>query len=425
MAKAFIGVLDQFSDLGFSSAIIQKKEIKEEHLSSAFWFNFITSIFIAAFFYFTSTWIANLYNEPELVIVTKILSLTFIISGLKRVQYALLIKRLKFKQLAVYGLISGTIAGGVGITMALLDFGVYSLLAYQLVLSFSQLIIFWSLASWKPKLIFSLEKFKELWGFGLNVTSWRFFSNASRRGFDYLVGYFFGATGLGYFTIAFKLIDSLNTIFTKTIWKVLFPVFSTIQDDFKLLNKYYLRINSLIAGFIIPVYLWIGINAEFLVTSLFGEQWLQSSLLLSVIVFSGMAKAVAGVARQFLMSTGNVKVVSFTSFLTFILIVTSIILLRNSTYLSIAVAYTSINILIMGIILTKTTHKLQSYLLRTIKSFGFSLIAVVIVLATFWLIKAIRPEELFIAVFTVIALAISTIPIIWKEFKRMTVVARR
>lgn len=425
MAKAFIGLVDQFSDLGFSSAIVQKKEIKNDHLSSAFWFNFISSLCIAAFFYLASTWIASLYNEPELVVITRILSLTIIIGGLKRVQFAILKKQLRFKQLALIGLFSGTVAGGVGVTMAFMGFGVSSLIAYQLLLSLSQLVLFWAFTSWKPKLLFSLERFKELWGFGLNVTSWRFFTNASRRGFDYLVGLYFGAAGLGYFTIAFKIVDSLNTVFTKTIWKVLFPVFSAIQDDLKLLRKYYLQINHYIAAFTIPGYLWIGINSELIIKWFFGEQWLPSSLLLSVIVFSGMAKALAGVARQFLMSTGNTKVVSFTSFLTFALIVTSIIFLRNYTLLFVALAYTSITVFIMAVIILKTTYKLHSNVAEILTSFRYSIISVAIMTSSYWLTNTIWKDEITVAVFTIVALTVTTSYLLWKGLKARALFAKK
>lgn len=369
MAKAFIGILDQFSDFGFNSAIIQKKDINEKHLSSTFWFNFSICMLLAIGFYSASPYIAQLYDEPELVLVTQLLSLVFVFNGLKRVQFAILKKNLEFKKLAVFGLLSSIAAGTVGVSMAMLDYGVYSLVGYQLTSGFILLCMYWVSASWTPKLKFSIMEFKELFNFGINVVGWRFFSSSKRRVFDYLVGYFYGATILGYFAVAFKLIDSLNTIFTKTVWKVLFPVFAKLQDNVQQMRAGFLKVNRLIMGLIVPVYLLLGINSEIIVVAVFGEQWANTAILVTILVVAGMVKAQAGIIRQFLMSTGNVKIITISTFLSFLIITCLILLLRNSSQELIALAYVGAHAIALVIVLIAIMRELKIHFKQLIQTF--------------------------------------------------------
>ena len=88
-----------FIDLGFSAALIQKKEVSPAQYSSVFWLNIGIGFFMYALFYISAPMISQFYNQPELVVYIRVICLSFIITSLSAGQANLLIKELQFKKI--------------------------------------------------------------------------------------------------------------------------------------------------------------------------------------------------------------------------------------------------------------------------------------------------------------------------------------
>lgn len=412
MVLAFIMILDHISDLGFEAAIVQKRGIREAHLSSAFWFNLVVSVLLAVFFYIASPYIAILYNEPELEKISRLLSIVFVLSGLNRIQLSILRRHLKFKEIAIIDLSSSFIAGILGIIFAFVGFGVISLVAYQLTIFSLKLILYWYFSDWIPKLLFSFKHFKELWLFGIQVAIARFFASSKSRIFDYLVGYYFGAAALGYFTIALKIVNAVNGIISNTVWKVLFPVFSSIKEKKESLRNGYLNIITLVIGIVFPVYILIGIYADFLIPIVFGNQWMNTASLLSILVFAGIFQSKSGITRQFLMATGNIKIITYSAITGFIFIILFIFIFREGSLNSIALIYViSYSIVTIMVVLTvikvleiKLGSIIKSYLIMTINTFS---IFIVYILSIYFDIPDIYSFLYTFLIFVILATTLS------------------
>ena len=82
---------------------------------------------------FTCPGIASFYNVPELVSVIRVLSLTVLISSIKNIQQAYVARNMLFKRF-FWSTIGGTIVAAViGIILAYRGYGVWALVALNLV----------------------------------------------------------------------------------------------------------------------------------------------------------------------------------------------------------------------------------------------------------------------------------------------------
>ena len=159
-------ILQVFVDGGFSSALIQKKDADDIDFSTVFYFNIVICIVIYVCLFFLAPLISRFYAMDDLTPVIRVLGLILIISGVKSVQISYVSRHLQFKKF-FFATLGGTIiAAAVGIWMAYSGYGVWALVAQNLVNQTIDTIILWITVKWKPKLVFSFQRLKKLFGFG-------------------------------------------------------------------------------------------------------------------------------------------------------------------------------------------------------------------------------------------------------------------
>jgi PST family polysaccharide transporter len=305
LATIFLNFLQIFLDQGLSQAIVQRQNLDKEHLDTAFWVNLGVSGLATILSIACAGLIADLFKEPQITPIIRYLSLGFLISGFSSVQEAIFQRNLAFKSLALRSLLAAIIGGIVGITMAFMGFGVWSLVGQQLTNNFAQVLVLWWVSDWRPGFRFSQKHFKELFTFGVNVMGMNLCNFFNRRSDDFLIGYFLGTTALGYYSVAYRLLQILTQLLTGVIVKVSLPTFSRLQEDpEKLRNALYksIQFTSLIT---FPGFLATVILAPEIVTVVFGEKWSPSIPVMQVLNVVGILYAYFYFNSSLMMAVGK------------------------------------------------------------------------------------------------------------------------
>src|SRR5579872_61722 len=150
MITAVTGLGQAFADLGLSEATIQRKEISHDEVSTLFWINVAIGLTLTLVTAALAPLLAWFYAEPQLNSVTLVMSLTFIIGGL-RVQHDALIKRqMRFLALAIRDVVCFAVAVPVSIVLAWNGFGYWALVALPLTLNLTQMVLSWLMVRWLP-----------------------------------------------------------------------------------------------------------------------------------------------------------------------------------------------------------------------------------------------------------------------------------
>lgn len=124
MLSIFMALAQTFVDSGFANALIQKKNKTDADFNTVFYFNIGISVLVYFLLYITAPYIASFYNEPELKLITRIISLGFVINSFGIVQQAKLTIELNFKKMAYASLLAALCSGAVGIVLAYNGWGV-------------------------------------------------------------------------------------------------------------------------------------------------------------------------------------------------------------------------------------------------------------------------------------------------------------
>jgi O-antigen/teichoic acid export membrane protein len=292
MAMVVIGFVSLLKDLGTSAAIIQRTNLSEELLSSIFWFNVAFGFLATAILFLLSPFVANFYREPRVILLLRVISLSFFISSLSILQQAILERNLAFNKLAKLEIIATFFGSFVGIGSAVLGHGVWSLVYQSLAVATMTTILLWAFSTWRPKLIFHWDKVKSVSNYSLNLTGFNIFNYFARNTDYLLIGRFLGAQNLGYYTLAYNIMLYPLQNISAVIGRVMFPFFSQIQEDDTLFRSAYLKVVGAIALITFPMMMGLMVLSEQFVLVVFSLRWQPVILLLIIFAPVGMIQSI-------------------------------------------------------------------------------------------------------------------------------------
>jgi len=288
MTTIFIAISQSFIDSGFTQALIRKQDCTQADFSTVFYFNLAVGILFFLLLSFTAPLISSFFNEPQLTLIVQVLAIGLIINAFTIVQRARLTKAINLKLQTKISIIASILSGLISIWMAYNGYGVWSLVAKTLTGYTLTSMLLWLWNKWKPTLEFSKESFKEMFSFGSKLLLSGLLDTTYNNIYLLIIGKFFSATELGYYTRAdqFKSLPSQNI--TGVIQRVSYPVLSSIQDDKQQLKAAYKKLIQSIMLITFCLMLAMAASAKPLILTLIGEKWLPAVIYLQLLCFVGM-----------------------------------------------------------------------------------------------------------------------------------------
>ena len=307
MLAIFITVSNTFVDGGFGSALIQKKEPTQRDYSTIFWWILFLSIVLYGVLYVGAPYISQFYRIPLLSSVLRVQGIVLIIHALNIIQSNQLRKRLNFKKLAVVNVVSQLVGVTVAIVTAWSGWGVWALVAQQIVASSMTSLLLWTLNRWMPDLCFSMESFKQLFGFGSFILCSNLINTICNNVQGLLIGRFFNPAIMGYYTQARKLEEVASHSFSSVIDQVSYPVLSKFQSDNDAMQNVLKKMVLMLSFVTFPLMLILVLIAEPLITLLYCVKWLSCVPYFQILCVAGIAICLQGIHYYAVASKGKSK----------------------------------------------------------------------------------------------------------------------
>lgn len=307
MLAIFILVSNTFVDGGFGSALIQKKEPTQKDYSTIFWWNIFISTLLYGILFLSAPLIADFYHMPLLCSVLRVQGIILIINSLNIIQTNQLRKQLKFKRLANVTIIAHTIAALTAIVLAWKGWGVWALVAQQIIGSSVISLILWYINKWMPDFCFSRESFKQLFGFGGFILISNLINTFCNNIQGLLIGRFFTPAIMGYYTQAHKLEGIASYSFASVVDQVSYPVLSKFQSDNVVMKNILQKLILALAYVTFPLMLILILISEPLITLLYGVKWLDCVSYFQILCVGGIAICLQGVLYYAVASKGKSK----------------------------------------------------------------------------------------------------------------------
>lgn len=272
----FIVIATVLAESGLSGALVRKKEATEIDYSTIFIFNLIVSLVLMLLLIFTSDYIAEYYNDPELNNILIASSFVLLINSLRITQNTKLIKNLEFKKKSIYEFIAILIGSAVAVILAIKGAGVWALIALQLTTAIVLTGLLWFFVGPLKSYKFSQKSFKQFYKFGINTTLASLLNTAFDNIYQLILGKYFSISQAGYFYQAKKLQEMPIGILQTIMQSVVYSTLSKIQDEPEKFNTLYRNIAKTFTVIVAFICMIIFYYAEFIISILYGDKWIAS-----------------------------------------------------------------------------------------------------------------------------------------------------
>ena len=251
--------------------------------------------------------LAWFYREPRLKDITLLLSLTFLIGGLRVQHDALFRRQMRFLSLAIRDVVSWVLAVPVAIILAWHGAGYWALVAIPLTMNSTQMALSWFMAGWIPGLPRRDAEIGSLIAFGGNVAASYFVFNVSQSADSVLIGWYWGAGPLGLYSRAYNLLMLPVRQLGAPARSVAVPAFSRLQSDPERFARYYLRTVNLIMWISAPIFGFLFVAAEPVIVLVLGNRWREAAPVFRILAISALGQQLRESTVWLFVSRGQSK----------------------------------------------------------------------------------------------------------------------
>lgn len=263
-----------FVQSGIGTVIIQKEDIDEKDISTLLTVSLVVALLFYIILFFSATAVSEYYNIPVLKPALRVMSLVLFLNAINAVQTAILSRSMKFRQLFLRTAIAVPVAGVVGVALAYGGFGIWALVANNLV-NMMVVVIFMSFDKdvRVVKFRFYKNRLRPLLSFSLKILFTGLISGTNDTLRTMIIGKKFSADDLAYYDKAYTYSYYAVSIINSSISTVLLPTFSRSQDDLDKLKSMSRRSVRMSAFVMIPTMMGIVFLARQLVNIILTSKW--------------------------------------------------------------------------------------------------------------------------------------------------------
>lgn len=308
LGLVIISYLDRLSGLGVGEALIYRQEEPKRTADVAFMLNVGTDFVLATLVFFCAPMVADIFSEPRLVPIIRVLAIGFFIGNLKNIPEAIIKKDLDFKQRFIPEIIRSIVKGGLAVGLAFWGYGVWSLVWAQVAGWSVSTLIYWLRSRYRPQLNFDFHIAKLLLRYSTSVIILGLLGSLIIN-VDYLIiGYRMGAQQLGYYTLAFRLPELIVLNICVVMSQVLFPAFTKAKHDKIILRSSYLTTMNYISLATIPASVGIFLIAPEFVQVFYTGKWASSIPLMQILSLYTLIYTLSACDEDVFKAVGQLKI---------------------------------------------------------------------------------------------------------------------
>lgn len=274
LTTVFITFSNIFIQNSFNIALIRKDEVKPTDYSTVMCLNLSFAVLLYIGFFFAAPFVADYYKIPELKWVLRVITILLFFESCATVERVKATRAMQFRLMSIVTFSSNALAGSIGILMAYLGFGIWALVAQQVIYNFLDMILMTILLKWKFSLKFSRSSAKELFGFSLGVLGSSFLDFAGNNIPNLVIGKIYSTKALGYLNKGYMLPEQIYLYTYNTINSVTLPTLASRQSNIESMKAVVRRIVSMTTYLIFPLMGGLLIVAPRLIPFLLTDKWL-------------------------------------------------------------------------------------------------------------------------------------------------------
>jgi len=306
-----VAVVELIRDLGFSQAIVQRKDVTARQANGLFWISMLVTTALSLALAASSTAISAIFHEPRLTGLLVAQAFSMLLSTSAAQAFAFLNRQLRFDLIALTDCLGATTGLIVSVIGAYLTHSYWAIFMGGVTQTALNLILAAMFSGWRPGRPTLDRHVLDMAKFGAGVSISNFCGFLSRNSDNLLIARVYGPVPLGLYDRAYKLMLLPLTQVTWPVARVLIPVLSRTQDDEPAYRRtYFLTITGLMAA-TQPGVIFAAIYSKPLVNLLLGPHWSGVPPIFSWLALAGVHQLVTGSFGWLFISQGRARALAF------------------------------------------------------------------------------------------------------------------
>lgn len=335
---------------GVGAKIIQTDEAKvADTCNTSYWLNWILCGSLFLIQCLAAYPIARFYDNNQLILPICVVSIMYLIYPFFLVHCALIERENRLKIIAICTATQSILINIITVSLALLGYGVWSIVWSMLLTIPVWFVISWKNHSWRPPKSVSFKNWQEIFNFSKNLLGVEFLTKL-RLNLDYLiVGRFLGVGQLGLYYFAFNAGSGITNNIVNSLMSALFPHLCDVRSDRKQLKQRYYKSLKTISLTVIPIVALQSALAPIYVPIIFGEKWVSAIPVLILICLSVIPMTFKHASSLLLNSIDLTHIALYFDLIYTLIFALSIIISAQKGILAVAITVLTINIIFAAI----------------------------------------------------------------------------
>ncbi len=305
MVIAVVGVGDALWNLGLSQATVQRRDIRSEQVTFFFWVQGVIGALMTIATVALAPVLARFYDQPELVSLTRVLALMFVLNGVSSQHLAVLTRQMRFGLLSAIEVMGLVLGITVAIVIALLGGGAWAIAMMMLAAPVVRLLVSWACSGWRPGRPAQAPDVRPMLRFGMNLTVTNVLDYTAQNLDNVLIGRFYGTEALGLYSRAYNLLLMPLRQITAPVARVAVPVLSYLQDQPARYRRFFMVAQSAAAYASLPlICLLSGLSYE-VISIMLGDKWLGAVPIFKILSIAGVLVTMRSSNGWLFVSTGH------------------------------------------------------------------------------------------------------------------------
>ncbi|MBU2677989.1 MAG: lipopolysaccharide biosynthesis protein [Gammaproteobacteria bacterium] len=307
MSMIFVSFAMIVNEFGLGSALVQRENPTSREIQSIHGFVLALNFILYCVFYLSAPILSQIFGEPILVPMLRVVALLFPILGFEVTALALLERNLEFRKKATIYMIANISGVVVTLALALLSAGVWSLVfgnlssaiikAAGINFATGKLIIpRWDLGLVRPYLRFG--------GF---VAVERILWYLHRQADVFFIGKWLGKEELGYYYVALTLSSFVYDKAGGLMYEISLPTFAQARKERGMIAVVFVRALRIIAFVVFPLMFGLAAVSSDIVDLFIGQKWVAAAPLVLILCLSMPARIMGNLFPPALQGLGKPK----------------------------------------------------------------------------------------------------------------------
>ena len=308
MLAIFSAIAGSLQDSGFVVAIANRKQVTSDDYNAVFWFSILISLFMYGVLYACAPFIADFFNEPVLVKLSRYNFLGFVVAGFGIAPSAYLFRELKVKQKSISLILSIAVSGIVGVVLALKGYSYWGIATQSITYVLVRTVVCWYFTPWRPSLKVNFAPLKYLFAFSYRILITNIFQRFNWNIFSFILGKFYSRTDVGNYTKSAEWFNMGGEVVNGMVNAVAQPVLAKVVDDSERQLRIFRRMLRFTAFVAFPLMLGLSLVAKELIVIVITDRWLESAKMLQILAVWGAFMPVQSMFTNLLVSRGRSRV---------------------------------------------------------------------------------------------------------------------